>query len=262
MKGMKQLTPTPALATAGTTRKKQVTTAGACPMTGPEFDDLSFVADKVEKKEVSKRIIDIAFSTLAIIILSPLMIAIAILVRLVSPGGSLFRQTRIGRHGQEFQCLKFRTMHQNASTKSHSDYLNTLMSSDKPMTKLDQKGDPRVIPFGGILRATGLDELPQLFNVLKGEMSLVGPRPCTVSEYSLYTTWHKRRLSAKPGITGLWQVSGKNDTSFSEMIDLDVQYCENWDVGMDLSILSRTWQVVLKQLKQHLKMGGSQRQFS
>lgn len=228
-------------------------------MTGPEFDGVN-VGSEIERKEVSKRLLDVTVSTLAIVLLSPLMLAIAILVRLVSPGTSIFRQTRIGRYGQEFQCLKFRTMRQNASTQSHSDYLNSLMSADKPMTKLDQKGDPRVIPFGGILRATGLDELPQLFNVLKGEMSLVGPRPCTVSEYSLYTTWHKRRLDAKPGITGLWQVSGKNDTTFSEMIELDVQYCEQWDFSMDLTILSRTWQVVVKQLKQYLSASRSRRQ--
>ena len=139
-------------------------------------------------------------------------------------------------------------MRPNASTTSHSNHFAELIASDKPMVKLDKKGDPRVIPLGAILRASGLDELPQLFNVLQGDMSLVGPRPGTVAEYDLYTTHDRRRLQALPGITGLWQVSGKNDTTFSEMIDLDIQYCQEWDLGTDIRIIAQTWKVVVKQL--------------
>lgn len=208
-------------------------------------------ADSERARWRMKRILDVSLATIATLVFAPVMLGIALLVKIVSPGPILFRQTRVGYLGRPFECLKFRTMRPNAATSAHSSYLAELMTQEKPMTKLDRKGDPRVIPFGGILRATGLDELPQLFNVLRGEMSLVGPRPCTLSEYNLYTTWHKRRLRAKPGITGLWQVSGKNDTTFSEMIDLDIRYCERWDLGMDLSIISRTWQVIFKQLWQY-----------
>lgn len=201
-----------------------------------------------QPKPTSKRILDLCGASIAIVIFAPVMIGIAALIKIVSPGPILFRQTRVGLQGKKFELLKFRTMRPNAPTTVHTNHFAELISSDKPMTKLDKNGDPRVIPLGAILRAAGLDELPQLFNVLLGEMSLVGPRPGTVAEYNLYATRDKRRLEALPGITGLWQVKGKNDTTFSEMIDLDIRYCEEWSLGADLWIIAQTWKVVVKQL--------------
>jgi len=122
------------------------------------------------------------------------------------------------------------------------------MNSSQPMTKLDAKGDSRVIRGGWILRSTGLDELPQLINVLRGEMSVVGPRPCTAYEYEQYSPWHSRRLEALPGLTGLWQVSGKNNLSFEQMIQLDVHYAENSSIWLDLNIMLRTFPVLFGQM--------------
>lgn len=199
-------------------------------------------------KHSKKRALDVFGAISAIAIFSPIMIGIVALIKIVSPGPVLFKQTRVGLNGKRFQCLKFRTMRPNAATTSHTNHFAELIASDQPMTKLDKKGDPRVIPLGSILRASGLDELPQLFNIILGDMSLVGPRPGTVAEYELYTTRDRRRLEALPGLTGLWQVSGKNDTTFSEMIDLDIRYCEEADLGTDLRIIAQTWKVVAKQL--------------
>jgi lipopolysaccharide/colanic/teichoic acid biosynthesis glycosyltransferase len=118
------------------------------------------------------------------------------------------------------------------------------------MTKIDTQGDPRVIKFGNILRSSGLDELPQLINVIKGEMSLVGPRPCTPYEYEQFQPWHKQRFRTLPGLTGLWQVSGKNRTTFNAMINLDIKYATSWSVGLDIKIMFRTFPVLLSQVKE------------
>src|SRR5687768_2940456 len=127
--------------------------------------------------------------------------------------------------GRKFRIFKFRTMKVNAETQTHQNHLKDLISiSNVPMTKMDAQGDPRVIKFGGMLRSSGLDELPQLINVIRGEMSLVGPRPCTQYEYEQFQPWHKQRFRTLPGLTGLWQVSGKNRTTFNEMISLDIRY--------------------------------------
>lgn len=217
--------------------------------TGPEFNAFD---DSNAKPEFAKRALDITGSILALILASPAILVAMTLIRLLSPGASIFRQTRVGKDGKTFECYKLRTMRPNAPTSQHTAYIAELMNADAPMVKLDRRGDSRLIPFGGILRASGIDELPQLVNVLKGEMSLVGPRPCTVSEFELYTSKQKQRFQVKPGLTGLWQVSGKNDTTFSQMINLDLEYCEEWDLKMDLAILSKTWKVVVRQLKEHL----------
>lgn len=179
------------------------------------------------------------------------MVAIGAAIKLLSPGPALFRQERVGFRGRRFMCLKFRTMHCGANTAAHEKYLAELIRTNRPMTKLDGH-DPRLIPLARIARSTGLDELPQLFNVLRGEMSLIGPRPCTPSEYDAYTAEQRARTDALPGLTGLWQVSGKNRTTFNEMVELDVRYHETMSFRGDLAILFRTPRVLLEQLTETL----------
>jgi lipopolysaccharide/colanic/teichoic acid biosynthesis glycosyltransferase len=166
---------------------------------------------------------------------------LALLIKCTSPGPVLFRQRRVGQQGREFICYKFRTMQVNADTSSHRDYTRNLIASQAPMVKLDAHRDPRLAPLGAVLRATGLDELPQLLNVLRGEMSIVGPRPCLPYEYELYGPWERRRFDAAPGLTGLWQVSGKNRTTFKQMISLDIEYSERQSLWLDLSIILKTF---------------------
>jgi lipopolysaccharide/colanic/teichoic acid biosynthesis glycosyltransferase len=189
---------------------------------------------------VWKRVLDVAI----IIVLLPglvlLGLTVAVIVKLGSPGPILFRQRRVGYRGQEFTCLKFRTMNHKADTEFHEKHTQHLIKSQVPMTKLDGKKDPRVVPFGTALRATGLDELPQLINVLRGEMSIVGPRPCLPCEAELYQPWHRRRFNAVPGLTGLWQVSGKNRTTFNQMVQLDIEYSERLNLFLDLQIIAKT----------------------
>jgi hypothetical protein len=141
----------------------------------------------------------------------------------------------------------------DAGVAVHENYYHHLMRSDLPMTKMDLMGDPRLIPFGSVLRSTGLDELPQLLNVLRGEMSLVGPRPCTPFEYDNYLPWHKKRFNSCPGITGLWQVSGKNKTTFTEMINLDIRYAQQQSFKLDFCIMLRTLPTLVSQLKELLE---------
>ena len=144
--------------------------------------------------------------------------------------------------------LKFRTMKVNVETQSHERHLEQLIHADCPMTKLDASGDPRIISGGTILRATGLDELPQLFNVLRREMSFVGPRPCTPHEFQRYQPWQKERVNAAPGLTGYWQVNGKNKTTFTEMIKMDIFYTKNMSFWLDLTIMLKTFPAIFMQL--------------
>jgi len=203
------------------------------------------------KVPLGKRAFDLLCLVIALPTLLPLMLGIAALIKIVSPGPIFFTQDRIGFMGKRFRMFKFRTMRPNAETSSHQDYLKHLIkNSDTPMIKMDAKGDPRVIPFGRILRSSGLDELPQLINVLKGEMSLVGPRPCTPYEYEQFQPWHKQRFRALPGLTGLWQVSGKNRTTFNQMIELDIRYASDWSLQLDLRIICLTVPVLLSQIKE------------
>lgn len=202
---------------------------------------------------VTKRILDLACLLLAFPTLLPLFLVIAGLIKLVSPGPIFFRQERVGFMGRKFQIYKFRTMKVNAETQTHQNHLKGLINSNEPMVKMDAKGDPRLIKFGGILRSSGLDELPQLINVLFGEMSLVGPRPCTHYEFEQFQPWHKQRFRALPGLTGLWQVSGKNKTTFNEMISLDIRYANERTIWMDLKIMFRTFPVLLGQIKEQNK---------
>lgn len=174
------------------------------------------------------------------------MAVTALIVRVSSRGPILFRQERIGLFGRPFVCLKFRTMYVAAETQSHQAHLASLMTNGQPMTKLDLE-DRRIIPLGMLIRATALDELPQIFNVLRGEMSLVGPRPCLPYEFERFRAEHIGRFDAVPGLTGLWQVSGKNSTTFQEMIRLDVHYARTLSFWRDVRILLVTFPVLLSQ---------------
>ncbi len=176
-----------------------------------------------------------------------------LIVKLVSPGPAFFKQERIGYRGRSFGCYKFRTMSVNADTGVHQGHLEQLMTANTPMTKLDSAGDKRLIPFGRVLRSLGLDELPQIINVLRGEMSLVGPRPCLPYEYEQYLPRHKKRLAAAPGLTGLWQVSGKNRTTFEEMVDLDVEYAARQSLFLDLKIILLTPLAIIQQVWDGIK---------
>lgn len=177
------------------------------------------------------------------------MLLLGILIKIVSPGPALFRQQRIGYRGRQFTIIKFRTMKVNANTEVHQDHLTHLMDSDVPMKKLDAAGDPRLIPCGLLLRSLGLDELPQIFNVIRGDMSLIGPRPCVPYEYKNYSAHHRRRLEAVPGLTGLWQVSGKNRTTFEKMVELDIFYAEHKSLFLDLKIIAKTIPAIILQTK-------------
>ena len=194
-----------------------------------------------------KRFIDLAMVTLLIPIWLPVMTLVALWVAITSPGPVFYRQPRIGFKGRRLMLIKFRTMRVNAETHIHEAYLEHLIVSDRPMIKLDVTGDPRLILGGKLLRATGLDELPQIFNVLKGEMSLVGPRPCTVGEFERYAPEQRERVNAFPGLTGLWQVNGKNRTTFREMIEMDIFYSRNVSLSLDLKIILRTLPAIVGQ---------------
>jgi len=195
-----------------------------------------------------KRVLDCTLILVSIPFLVPLVVVIAFIIKRKSAGPVLFQQKRIGFGGQPFMCLKFRTMHCGAETVSHQGHLQQLITSDAPMTKLDNSGDSRIIPFGKILRSSGLDELPQLINVLKGEMSLVGPRPCVPYEAEKYLPWQKERFNAAPGLTGLWQVSGKNRTTFTRMMQLDIEYTHKKSLWLDFKIIFLTVPALLVQM--------------
>jgi len=196
---------------------------------------------------VWKRLLDISCTLATAPVWVPLGLLIAALIKVVSPGPIFFRQERVGYLGRRFSCLKFRTMGVNADTTVHQGHLEQLMSSGRPMTKLDKAGDSRLIRCGLLLRTLGLDELPQLLNVLKGDMSLVGPRPCLPYEYEKYLPRHRERCATLPGLTGLWQTSGKNRTTFEEMIDLDVHYASHKSLLMDFKIIVMTIPALLSQ---------------
>jgi exopolysaccharide production protein ExoY len=195
-----------------------------------------------------KRVLDVSCILLALPFWLPVFFLIGLWVKMVSSGPIFFRQERIGHLGRRFMILKFRTMKVNVETGVHERHLEQLIRSNVPMTKLDITGDPRIIPGGRILRAIGLDELPQLINVLRGEMSLVGPRPCTPNEFKSYKVSQLERLNALPGLTGYWQVNGKNKTTFSQMIEMDIFYTKNLTLWLDLQIIIRTFPAIIAQV--------------
>ena len=195
-----------------------------------------------------KRVLDLTLVFASFPIWLPLMMLVMILIKVGSSGPVLYRQERVGYRGKLFMIFKFRSMKVNAETDSHEQHLASLMGNNSPMTKLDAAGDPRLIPLGRILRATGLDELPQIFNVIRGEMSLVGPRPCLPYEFQRYERWQRERVNAAPGLTGYWQVNGKNKTTFSEMIDMDIYYTRNVSLALDLTVLLKTIPAITQQV--------------
>lgn len=190
---------------------------------------------------VAKRVLDVIASSIALVVLSPLLIGIAVAVRATSPGLALFRQARVGLNKRPFAMYKFRTMVQDAEARRGE--LADRNEADGPLFKMRQ--DPRVTRVGGFLRRYSLDEWPQLWNILIGDMSWVGPRPPTPDEVERYEPWHRRRLEVTPGLTGLWQVLGRSDTSFDEMVRLDIYYAESWSIGLDLRIILQTIPAVL-----------------
>jgi lipopolysaccharide/colanic/teichoic acid biosynthesis glycosyltransferase len=218
------------------------------------------VTDLAERKETTrhtwgdeaaKRVMDIVLSGALIIIVAPILLLLGFLVRLTSAGPALFRQERLGRDKQHFTMLKLRTMQIDNDDRIHRDYVASLLSADGAATaagnglfKLD--GDPRITRLGAWLRRTSLDELPQLVNVLRGEMSLVGPRPVLPWEAQLFGEPHEQRFAVKPGITGLWQVSGRSRLSMRNALELDVEYVARRSFFFDVAILARTLPAVFR----------------
>lgn len=213
------------------------------------YPDLFGPEDKKKLPRVLKRGLDAVGSLFALILFSPLFVAIAIAIRLNSKGPVFFRQRRVGQYGALFTFLKFRSMHVSNDDRIHKAYVKSLIAGQAECmpAEADSEGvykltlDPRVTSVGRFLRKTSLDELPQFFNVLLGDMSLVGPRPPVPYEVESYDIWHRRRvLEAKPGITGLWQVYGRSRTNFDDMVRLDLQYVRTWTIWLDLKILLKT----------------------
>ncbi len=218
------------------------------------YPDLGPDMDTKKGSRILKRSMDIAGSLFALIFAAPLLLAIAAAIKLTSKGPVLFRQQRVGQYGRRFTFLKFRSMHVASDQTVHKEYMQSFIAGTngsgqaagglKTVFKLTN--DDRVTPVGNFLRRTSLDEWPQFLNVLKGEMSLVGPRPAIPYEVECYDIWHKQRLLAvKPGITGLWQVEGRSRIQFNDMVRLDLQYARSWSPWLDVKILLQTPRAVI-----------------
>lgn len=195
-----------------------------------------------------KRTLDLTLILISLPLWLPLMILVMLLIKITSAGPIFYRQERVGFHRRRFFIWKFRSMQVSAETRTHQQHLQRLMEAGCPMTKLDSSGDPRLIPWGRILRASGLDELPQIFNVIRGDMSLVGPRPCLPYEFERYDAGQQERVNAPPGLTGYWQVNGKNKTTFNEMVAMDIFYANHMSIWLDLTIMVKTVPAILSQM--------------
>jgi lipopolysaccharide/colanic/teichoic acid biosynthesis glycosyltransferase len=200
---------------------------------------------------IARRSLDLVGACLALLVLAPILVAVILAVRIDSPGPALFRQRRLGRDKQPFTVHKFRTMYTHADDQRHRDYVCSLIGAEdvrreaRGLYKL--YGDDRVTRVGRFLRLWSLDELPQLWNVVRGEMSLAGPRPVLGYEVDIYPAWYDERFAVKPGMTGLWQVSGRNERTYEEMVRLDIEYVRRQSLRLDLSILFRTaWTVLTR----------------
>jgi exopolysaccharide biosynthesis polyprenyl glycosylphosphotransferase len=227
----------------------------ALPITGFRFDrarplDAAIAADgythyvSLEPRQLertAKRLFDIVAAGAAIIVLSPLLLTVGLLIKATSVGPVFFRQKRVGLHGRPFQMLKFRSM--SVDAESQRAFLEAKNEQTGPVFKM--KNDPRVTVVGRFIRKHSIDELPQLFDVLAGDMSVVGPRPPLPAEVAKYESWQWRRLSVRPGLTCIWQVSGRNQISFEEWMKLDMQYIDHWSLAADLQLILRTIPVVL-----------------
>jgi lipopolysaccharide/colanic/teichoic acid biosynthesis glycosyltransferase len=217
------------------------------------YPDLVQRSQEQKVPRISKRVMDIAGSIVALLVLSPVFAFVAVCVKLTSEGPIIFRQRRLGQFGKSFEFLKFRSMYANNDFTLHQTFIKDVIhgsydgnaaGTSAPVYKMTD--DPRITPLGRFLRRTSLDELPQFVNVLKGDMSLVGPRPPLAYEYQEYAAWHRRRiLEAKPGLTGLWQVRGRSRVRFDDMVRLDLQYVRNWSLRLDVEILLQTPGAVL-----------------
>jgi lipopolysaccharide/colanic/teichoic acid biosynthesis glycosyltransferase len=215
------------------------------------------LAREINRKKVSlsaKRLMDIAGSLVGLILCLPVFLIIALAVKLTSKGPVLFRQVRLGQYGKKFTFLKFRSMYVNNDHRIHEEYVKRFIvgasggeqtgGNHQKLYKLT--ADPRITPVGRFLRNTSLDELPQFLNVLRGDMSMVGPRPPVIYEFERYDLWHRQRLLAvKPGITGLWQVDGRSRVKFDEMVRMDIRYARSWSLWLDIKILLQTPRAVL-----------------
>jgi len=217
-------------------------------ITAALYDDMLHQTVPSRASLVVKRLMDIAGSLAALILSSPVLIAVAAAIKLTSTGPVLFRQERLGQYGRRFVLLKFRSMSVNNDHAIHREYAQQFIAGENgcanvvgTQTCYKLTADPRITRLGRLLRKTSLDEFPQFLNVLKGEMSLVGPRPPIPYEAACYATWHQARLlAAKPGITGLWQVGARSTVKFDDMVRLDLRYARSWSFWMDLKILLRT----------------------
>jgi lipopolysaccharide/colanic/teichoic acid biosynthesis glycosyltransferase len=200
-----------------------------------------------------KRTTDIVTSLGVLVIGFPFLLAIALLIKLTSKGPVFFKQERVGEDGETFALFKFRTMRTDCDDSLHREFTRNFIQGRLPEPSLDAgksevyklTDDPRITAVGGFLRKTSLDELPQFINILKGEMTIVGPRPPLPYEYECYDEWHKLRLKVRPGLTGLWQVSGRSTVPFHEMVMMDIYYIENWSMLLDLKIMLKTVPVML-----------------
>ncbi|MBA3442528.1 MAG: sugar transferase [Pyrinomonadaceae bacterium] len=228
-------------------RKTEIDQIGQLPMIRLFREPLSSAA------RIVKRALDTIIAALALTVLAPLWIIVAGLIKLDSKGPIFYRQERVGMDGRIFLFYKFRTMHTNANDAVHREYQRKYIAGRPDTNQGDNKRpvykmrtDPRITRTGRVLRRLSFDELPQLLNVLRGDMRIVGPRPPIPYEVEFYELWHRKRLDMKPGLTGLWQVSGRNRLSFEEMVQLDLFYIENWSLLLDLQIILRTLPVMLR----------------
>jgi len=201
-----------------------------------------------ERQRTLKRIFDIIIALVNVIFFSPILIVLGILIKLDSPGPVFYKQKRIGEYGRPFLIIKFRSMWVDADERTHEEYVTRLIRENLSQEQISRnegkslkmEKDPRITRIGKFLRKTSLDELPQLFNVLRGDMSIVGPRPPLPYEINVYQDWHMRRLEAPPGITGLWQVKARNQVSFDEMVRLDLEYINNYSFWLDIKLMLQT----------------------
>jgi len=226
-----------------------------------EIESAEMKANAMKSSELSvrakafplKRVLDLMLASLILIVFFPLLLLIMLAIKIGSPGPVFYKQMRLGKKGKPFRFYKFRSMDVDRDDGQHRSYVKSLIKvgwayevdeNGKPLFKI--RDDGRVTRVGRLIRKYNVDEFPQLLNVLRGEMSLVGPRPPLPQEYEDYSDWHRKRLDRIPGITGLWQVSGKNRVPFEEMVRLDIQYLENWSLWLDIKIILRTIPVMLK----------------
>jgi exopolysaccharide biosynthesis polyprenyl glycosylphosphotransferase len=206
-----------------------------------DFHDPAFPITSVQYAK-TKRMMDIVGSLFALLLLSPIMLTVALIIRLTSKGPVFFKQVRVGRGGRFFHCYKFRSMYQDAEARKEE--LAHLNEMSGPVFKI--KNDPRITPIGRIIRKFSIDEFPQFFNVLLGDMSLVGPRPPIPAEVEEYTPYQRQRLAVLPGITCIWQISGRNNINFERWVELDLLYIENMSFWTDFKILLQTLPAVLR----------------